>query len=1514
MSDVSRDIRISVRTTRDEGPRKSVERIDELGDHASKTTARLKLLGSTSSSTSKRLLGLAASATAAGTALKALSGKAKTFDRVMFPVHKAIVAMGGALVKSLVGGLKLATVSLGAMGVALVGVHAAFIAGKFLMKAYNVGLQALAATAAGAASGIGLVAAAIREQQAATYAYLGKGNKEFGNGLNQTRMLMRGLQMDTQLAGVGVEGLNKAFAEIAKGKGGYTPQSKTLLKGLMDFAAAGQPLEEGIQKAAKLVATLQDQKKGFGDITAAAKELGPAMEEALKQAAKEGINTREKFIEAMNSGKLSMLGGVTGQFYAVNNTLVGQLKKYFNLIRGQFADFGQQFLPEAKVGLQRIYEIFTRTMQMTTGAISGWERRGGFVDVVVNATQKVSDFYLKLIRDYLPKSEGMFRRLGDWWSKFKQGWREIVNGLKPLVDGARVVEKSFGKAWRPVWEEIKSNTKEFNESLKANQPAFEKFGTSLGNVVVKLLDVLQIFQRIITQNMPFISRVLDGIGSLFETLSRMFSSLENLPLFSNREAFMALMAMGRGMKTNKGTLVERTQTMNVQANNVNIAGGIKGAMTGAKLGKVGGPKGMAGGAVLGFLAGSGLLGGKAKGLADKAGGTLTMGGLFGGLRSTGSTGATPPPLTPPAGGAAPAAGAPKRGFLGQLFSGHKSPTGQSKNLPGNRIPLYRRMVSMNGLMGASHAYKAQREAEGRKGMLGGGMGAFGTSFLLSKASDIGGLSPDIAGGLSLGASAAMFNPKLGLGIAGGTFALRSGNMGAAALGGAGAGAMIGSAFGPMGTAIGAGLGTLVGAIMAPINRMRQATEAARKTVNEFFAASTGEMMVNIALLENAAVRSGKRESTISKTMTNQSKRYGRLSRIAGRGAAGGGPRGSDVSLMQAIGTGALMGGSAGGAIGTGIALGSGFTLAPVAIGTALAGGALGATAGGIGYGIQQFANLFSRGTDNRRRRERMGSIKEIYAAGGMSEDTFKDLTSRRTRRFARDQDVDDVKQQKYLEEFAKKSAAMETATKGIADIIGARTKMIAEMTGMSETEVVRLAQTMGVNLADNTADFNEQLEKLGVTVVKTTQQIDQSISGLVTSAMGVFDAAIKQQNAPEILDEVMKNFRMDFNQRTTKQLTAEDAKLLYGTAFEQMTAMYGGDSSKAYFEMMRQMGSAGGMAFNVRNAQGKLNPLGGLGNQMFTGMTGEAVNRFLAESEKGVTGVIGQQLAAVLAQKGVRLGAGGMTQIKEAFGNMNVDEQERFFNAIQNGDLRGLTAQDFFARSGMNVKLEELKDEKSLAFYMADNAEKELLLLESEKEIIDGMSKFFGPAAENPEWWSKEALTEVFIAAGLKGDTMTPRGGRIGDTTSSRLSQTLARHEAMNSMISGTRTVTSAFRTSGLGSINSDHLTGRAYDLVGNQLGMYKTTVERNGGFAEFHGGTLNRHLHVVPGPGISAPMGDMTVPASKSMAPQVQSAPSGRNNNVTINLNVNGLGIKEAIPQIKNELERAMYEMNNRS
>ena len=107
-----------------------------------------------------------------------------------------------------------------------------------------------------------------------------------------------------------------------------------------------------------------------------------------------------------------------------------------------------------------------------------------------------------------------------------------------------------------------------------------------------------------------------------------------------------------------------------------------------------------------------------------------------------------------------------------------------------------------------------------------------------------------------------------------------------------------------------------------------------------------------------------------------------------------------------------------------------------------------------------------------------------------------------------------------------------------------------------------------------------------------------------------------------------------------------------------------------------------------------------------------------------------------------------------------------------------------------------------------------------------------------------------------------------GDTSSPKaaLLQTLGTHSMIDSMIAGSRTVTSSWRDHSLGSSNSDHVTGRAIDITGDNLGAYASAVRSMGGFAELHGAGASRHLHVVP------PIGDTAV----AQAPMV-SAPSSR-------------------------------------
>ena len=106
----------------------------------------------------------------------------------------------------------------------------------------------------------------------------------------------------------------------------------------------------------------------------------------------------------------------------------------------------------------------------------------------------------------------------------------------------------------------------------------------------------------------------------------------------------------------------------------------------------------------------------------------------------------------------------------------------------------------------------------------------------------------------------------------------------------------------------------------------------------------------------------------------------------------------------------------------------------------------------------------------------------------------------------------------------------------------------------------------------------------------------------------------------------------------------------------------------------------------------------------------------------------------------------------------------------------------------------------------------------------------------------------------------------------------MARHSYFDSGLPGKRTVTSSFRNFSLGSLKSDHLTGNAYDLTGQNLVGYANAVNGMGGFAEFHGSGAGRHLHVVPG---QTPVGDSV----SSMTPMVMGSNGGGTFSYTINV-----------------------------
>ncbi len=481
------------------------------------------------------------------------------------------------------GGLKLAIKAAGAemllMAASMVTLHGLFLAGQGLMKVYQGALNMISGAAAGATIALATVAAAMREQQAAMFAFRGGGMggyDKFGSNMNRVRIVMRGLHTDTNLAAAGVENLNAAYAAVSQNST-FNRSSQTMLAGLMDFASAGQDVNKGMSSAGSLIGMLQDPEKGWGDIRAAAEAMGPQMKKAMKEAVKLGIDSADELMEAINSGQLAMLGGVTGQWDAVSGTLISRLKAAFTEIRNDFADFGQMMLGPVKDQLDGMVHTFGVGFTKAIGPLTQFAH-GPFLDSMSGMADTVTDMFVSLVQKG-PEVEGMFKRIGDRWSGFVDGWNSVLDRLRPFIDGARVIESAFGNMFREISRYISESFGIFNEFLQENAEGVEDFGSRLGELFAAFGSFQMEMKSLMTSALPYINKVVSAVSMVVRNMAGLMGFLRGMvgSLGDGAGAYSllagAMVILSKLRAWAGGFLFQKqTGTMNVNAGKVNVAG------------------------------------------------------------------------------------------------------------------------------------------------------------------------------------------------------------------------------------------------------------------------------------------------------------------------------------------------------------------------------------------------------------------------------------------------------------------------------------------------------------------------------------------------------------------------------------------------------------------------------------------------------------------------------------------------------------------------------------------------------------------------------------------------------------------------------------------------------------------------------------------------------------------------------------------------------------------------------
>lgn len=1392
----------------------------------------------------------------------------KHFDHV----DKAVKAFGNIALKGLMLSLKGVVLEMGLMGAAMVGIHAAFALGNVVMKAMKASLGPLAAGMTAVVAAGSAAAAAMREQQAAMWAYKNTAKGEFGSGLNQVRQQMRALETDSYLATAGVKNLNTVFATVSK-TGTFTASSQNLLKGLMDFAAAGQPLEEGVKKAGDLIAILQDSKKSFSEAKVAAEGLFPdkaKMQAALKELK---ISTKKGLQEAINSGALAEAAEVSGQFDAVSGTLINRVKGYFNVLKAQFADMGQPLLEPLK---QAAYDIF-RILQRGFVRISGNTQQFGMTSMLeglVTLVDKLTTKATDLINNNLKAADGTFDKMGKWWNKFTYGWERVTDALRPFIDGARVIEKMFGQVWVHVKEIGASRFGDFNQWLQDNESTVLEFGANVGELLKAIMGFQGQMSKLFQDMLPFINSVVSGVTSMVEQLTGFIGLLKKLSgggALGSLAVFAGMRLSLGAMKNTKGgfigspkTAATNTQNMQVNAQSVVLNGGSIGT-TGAAVG--GGPGGPGSGGSPSMTPAATSPGGRRGGLFSRGKGLLNSTRIT--PTTAGSTWAAP---TPGTGVSSPTAarggrfGSFMRGAGGRIKGGFQNGMAMDTRTLDQvqNGKLFSRPKSwMRNQRSNSKFGKAMfgDEKAGIKGINNSMTAKMGVGMGLAAMSSV---APEEAqGALALGGSLAMINPMLGLGVGLGGAALKSKTATGGAMMGIGGGAAMGAMVaGPVGAAVGAVLGGVTGAIMGTINRKKAEAKAAKAAAK----AST-ESIVDLAL--SGILEAVQKEDGTGRSATRDAFKAMKKQQDAVLGVLGKAPKelsgGIAGNFMERTGL-------RGSQITTGIEDLTGKEI------PGFAKAVIGVTTKGISSTMNLAGNIISKlgmkrlvnskvlnpfgfGASNRddvREKKQKGTIGELYRnqekyGMSISESQYKDMLK---------------KPGESIENMQKDIITNQKAMGPLQDTYNKKLDTLGKVTGKSDQEIIALAKTMDVNLFDGTMSLNEAMKELGLTTVKTAEQFNTSLINGFTSNLSVFDKEIQRLKAPRILDESVRAFGDLVRATKGGQATEEQKAEFMKSSFEQMLSMYG-SGTVAFGQFLKSFDEGG-------TAYAKGGPLSDIKDQGF--YKTEAFKQFKEQNMGTMSTEIGGQLNAVLASSNMMVDTNKM---RTAMENMTPEQLVKMGKLAQGGfkELRNPNAEmkALIKNEGMDAAIakltgveglntERFKDVSLNMEDMADEVATQTNVLISKMGSIFDAQKEQKPNwyTEPPEWWSNLPKKD--------GDTSTPRGSRIGDTTSSKLSQTMSRHASMNGMLTGKRTVTSAYRTFGLGSMNSDHVTGRAYDLTGQNLGQYQSLVRAGGGFAEYHGINRNRHLHVVPGPGI----GDSASPVSVAPNQTSQSMYSG--------------------------------------
>jgi len=685
---------------------------------------------------------------------------------------------------------------------------------------------------------------------------------------------------------------------------------------------------------------------------------------------------------------------------------------------------------------------------------------------------------------------------------------------------------------------------------------------------------------------------------------------------------------------------------------------------------------------------------------------------------------------------------------------------------------------------------------------------------------------------------------------------------------------------------GRALGDLIGDIFELFRTMRTAFFEALPALTAITNA-IGALVSNISSLISALMALGPAGAAVGLFGLPMMLPGGRGSKM--RGKMGGFGKAAPIATLGFLATGALAGRQArnvgtGAAIGTGIA-GGAVTGAAAGAMFGPAGAAVGAIGGAIVGGL---VGWFKSNEFKQKIRDGAADFVDVYEEL-VSEQLIKtgNLDEAKVAMGQFSKHLNEVS--KTLVDEGEFSSESINKWQGAYDRLSkqvyryeTRLTDLSKATGKSEDEILSLAQSMEIDLSDPLLNLQDVLVETGLAVGRFGDEFNATINNALGQAIA--DAVITPlqilENEPAI-NAATQSVREAVLGGTFG--TQEGLQFLQAAA-TQANLVGMGDPLRALQYLVANLGE-GGAQFQTGAA------LAGMRGTLMSGETGAAFEQIIAQTRGPIEQQILENIISDAAAGGFSVNTG---QVAQQLAAMSLDQlfvaatgarTAGFLSAqMGTGNFTGRTDEELLSAGlsalGISASTEKFISENQeflndlnnaimdpLEKFTSDIEEMKTLLITELGGSIDRLNDILttydlssGDRAYDPNY-----VPEVggdFYNQAYKSDSKTPRRSLV---------DTMAAHRRFNSMIPGSRSVTSSLRGDNLGSMGSDHAAGRAYDLVGQNLGLYRSAVLASGGYAELHGGpSSGRHLHVVPG---STPMGDTATPymGGATMMPTVE-------------------------------------------